>query len=239
VSEARSVRTRPERALIVNADDFGASDGVNRGIVEAHVRGIVTSTSLMVTGAAAAGAAKLSRQHPALGIGLHWDLDSEGEAPEWDFDDAPAVRTELRRQLAAFYELIGRPPTHLDSHHHVHRTPEIAPIALELAEPLAVPLREHGQVAFVGGFYGQWEWGVTDLEHISPEFLMWIIRNEVAEGWTELGCHPGYAGGDFTSSYLTEREVELATLTDPRVRGEIDALGIQLASYVELGAGRR
>lgn len=60
--------------------------------------------------------------------------------------------------------------------HHIHRTPEIAPISLELAEPLGVPLREHGQVTFVGGFYGQWQWGVTDLEHISPEFLIWIIR---------------------------------------------------------------
>lgn len=234
MSEASSVQTGPERVLIVNADDFGASDGVNRGIVEAHMRGIVTSTSLMVTGAASAGAAKLAREHPSLGIGLHWDLDSEGAGPELDFDDAPAVRAELTRQLAAFHELIGQPPTHLDSHHHIHRTPEIAPIALELAEPLGVPLREHGQVTFVGGFYGQWEWGVTDLEHISPEFLIWIFRNEVAEGWTELGCHPGYTGGDFTSVYLTEREVELATLTDPRVCEEINALGIRLASYAEL-----
>jgi predicted glycoside hydrolase/deacetylase ChbG (UPF0249 family) len=221
-----------ERVLIVNADDFGASQGVNRGIVEAHVRGIVTSTSLMVTGAAAHEAVALARAHPALGIGLHWDLDSPKAPPELDFADAAAVRAELARQLEAFDALMGGPPDHVDSHHHVHRRPHIAPIAEELVAPIGVPLRECSDVAYVGGFYGQWEWGVTDLHHISPEFLIWILRNEVGEGWTEIACHPGYAEG-LTSAYLAEREVELATLTDPRVREEIDRLGVRLASYAD------
>jgi predicted glycoside hydrolase/deacetylase ChbG (UPF0249 family) len=216
-----------ERVLIVNADDFGASDGVNRGIVEAHSDGIVTSTSLMVDGRAAAGAVALARSHPALAIGLHWDLDRVDPA------DGAAVEAELARQLDAFQALLGRPPTHLDSHHHVHRRPDVAPIAERVAAPFGVPLRGDGRVTFVGGFYGQWEWRVTDLEHISPEFLIWILRNEVGPGWTEISCHPGYAGGGFASAYLAEREVELATLKDPRVRAEIDALGIRLASYAE------
>lgn len=228
-----------ERVLIVNADDFGASDGINRGIVEAHAHGIVTSTSLMVTGAAAKAAATLAREHPTLGIGLHWDLDSEGAPPEVDYADAASVRSELARQLSAFEELIGREPTHVDSHHHVHRRPDIAPIARELSAPLSLPLREDGGVTFVGGFYGQWEWGVTDRDHISPEFLIWILRNEVGTGWTELGCHPGYAEGDFSSAYLAERDVELATLTDPRVGEEIAALGIRLASYAEFSGRAR
>jgi predicted glycoside hydrolase/deacetylase ChbG (UPF0249 family) len=228
-----------ERVLIVNADDLGASEGINRGIVEAHVRGIVTSASLMVTGAAAREAATLALEHPALGIGLHWDLDAEGAGPVIDFGDAVAVRAELARQLEAFHALMGRPPDHVDSHHHIHRRPDVAPIAQELVAPLGVPLRECSDVTYVGGFYGQWEIGVTDLEHVSPEFLIWILRNEVGEGWTEVGCHPGYAAG-FASTYLAEREVELATLTDPRVREEIDTLAIRLAGYADLcerGAG--
>jgi predicted glycoside hydrolase/deacetylase ChbG (UPF0249 family) len=88
----------------------------------------------------------------------------------------------------------------------------------------------------VGGFYGQWEWQVTDLEHIRPEFLIWILRNEVDEGWTEIGCHPGFVTDDFTSGYLAEREVEVETLTDPTVREEIRALRIRLASYADLPA---
>ena len=88
-----------ERVLIVNADDFGASEGVNRGIVDAHVRGVVTSTSLMVRGAAAAQAAALARDHPELSVGLHWELDSEDGKPRVDYEDAQAVRAELVHQL--------------------------------------------------------------------------------------------------------------------------------------------
>ena len=60
--------------LIVNADDFGLSPGVNRGIVEAHELGIVTSASLMVRWPCAAEAAVLAATHPRLSIGLHVDL---------------------------------------------------------------------------------------------------------------------------------------------------------------------
>jgi predicted glycoside hydrolase/deacetylase ChbG (UPF0249 family) len=51
--------------LIFNADDFGASTGVNRGILECHTRGVVSSTSLMVTGRAVREAVSISRDHPA------------------------------------------------------------------------------------------------------------------------------------------------------------------------------
>jgi chitin disaccharide deacetylase len=220
-----------ERVLIVNADDFGASEGISRGIVEAHARGIVTSASLMMTGAAAAGAVELARAHPDLSLGLHWDLDGEQASASLDLEDADAVRAEMTRQLEAFSNLVGGPPTHVDSHHHIHLRPEVAPIAQELAATLGVPLRNDGRVAYVGGFYGQWTYRVTDLTHVSPAFLIWILRNEVGEGWTEIGCHPGYVSGDFTSVYLAEREAELRTLTDPSVRDEVRSLGIRLASY--------
>jgi predicted glycoside hydrolase/deacetylase ChbG (UPF0249 family) len=222
------------RTLVVNADDFGASEGINRGILHAHVHGIVTSTSLMVTGRAREQAAELAREHPELAVGLHWDLDAEVGGAPVPLDDARAIRRELTRQVDAFDRLIGRPPTHVDSHHHVHRRDEVAPIARELVAALGVPLREEGPVRYVGGFYGQWEWQVTDLEHIRPDFLIWILRNEVDEGWTEIGCHPGFVTDDFTSVYLAEREVEVKTLTDPRVQAEIRALGIRLASYADL-----
>ena len=222
------------RTLVVNADDFGASEGVNRGIVHAHVHGIVTSTSLMVTGQAAEHAAQLAGEHPGFGVGLHWDLDEANLSDPVALEDGGAVRRELVRQLEAFERLMDRPPTHVDSHHHVHRRDEIAPIARELVTALGVPLRGEGSVRYVGGFYGQWEWRVTDLEHIRPEFLIWILRNEVDEGWTEIGCHPGFVTDDFASVYLAEREVEVETLTDPRVRAEIEAMEIRLTSYADL-----
>jgi predicted glycoside hydrolase/deacetylase ChbG (UPF0249 family) len=91
--------------LIVNAEDFGASVGINRGIVERHTRGVVTSTSLMVTGRAADEAAAMSRDLPDLAVGLHFDVCGEDER---DFDTLgmAAVHEEFRRQLDAFADAI-------------------------------------------------------------------------------------------------------------------------------------
>jgi predicted glycoside hydrolase/deacetylase ChbG (UPF0249 family) len=221
-----------DKYLIVNADDFGASTGINRGILEAHTRGVVTSTSLMVTGRAVGEAVAMSRDHLALAIGLHWDVCGEDER-EFDLQDPGAIRDEFRRQLDEFHRLLGRLPTHIDSHRHVHREEQVMPLFRELVAPLGVPLRDDGRVRFVGGFYAQWEWQVTDLEHVSVPFLQWMLREEVEEGWTELSCHPGYVSPDYASVYLAEREEEVRTLTDERVRQTIAALGIRLASYAD------
>ena len=214
------------KRLIVNADDFGASEGVNRGIFECHVDGIVTSASLMVEAPASRAAAALARHHPTLSVGLHF-VDHGGD-----------VARALGRQLNSFERLVGREPTHVDSHHHFHRDDDVFPRFRELVEPLGVPLRGDGRVAWIGGFYAQWEDGVTNLEHVSVPFLERLLREEVHPGWTELSCHPGYRSPGFASSYLLEREVEVRTLTNVRVRDAIDELGIELANYVELESRR-
>jgi predicted glycoside hydrolase/deacetylase ChbG (UPF0249 family) len=216
--------------VIVNADDFGASTGVNRGIVEAHVRGVVTSTSLLVTGRAVADAVELSRSHPDLAVGLHWDVWGEDER-DFDMDDHAAVRDEFARQLDRFCDLMERAPTHVDSHKHAHMHDGVFPLFAELVAPLGVPLRGDGRVAFIGGFYAQWEWGVTDLRHVSLAALEGILRDEVGGGWTELSCHPGYRSPDYQSVYLDEREAELQTLTDSRLPAILRRAGIELSSY--------
>lgn len=221
--------------VIFNADDFGASSGIDSGIIEAHTRGVVTSASLMVTGRAAREAADLSRHHPALAVGLHWDVWGEDERT-FDTGDIVAARGELARQLEQFYDLMGRPPTHLDSHRHAHRTPLLMPVFREAARSLAIPLRHDGPVRYVGGFYAQWEWQVTDLEHVSVPFLQSLLQRETVEGWTEFGCHPGFDNGDFHSVYLREREEEVRTLTSPAVRDMIREQGLILASFADLPA---
>ena len=224
-----------EKFLIVNADDFGASAGINRGILECHTGGVLTSTSLMVTGRAVREAVSMSRDHPALAVGLHWDVWGEDER-EFDTRDRAAVRDEFRRQLDAFHRLLRRPPTHVDSHQHAHRQERLLPVFRELVSPLGVPLRSDGRVRFVGGFYAQWEWLVTNLDYVSVPFLQRLLREEVAEGWTELSCHPGYRSSNFASVYLAEREMEVRTLTDPRVRQTIDAVDIRLVSFAHVGS---
>jgi predicted glycoside hydrolase/deacetylase ChbG (UPF0249 family) len=220
------------KQLIVNADDFGASPGVNRGILECHLNGILTSASLMVTGAASGDAAAIAREHPDLSVGLHWDVWGEDER-EFDTRDHDAVRDEFHRQLEAFDKLMGRSPTHVDSHRHAHREEHLMPVFHELVEPLGVPLRGDGRVRFLGGFYAQWEWKVTNLEHVSVPFLEGMLAHEVPEGWTELSCHPGYADEGYSAVYLAEREAELSTLTDPRIRDAVDRNDILLTSYTD------
>jgi predicted glycoside hydrolase/deacetylase ChbG (UPF0249 family) len=220
------------RRVIFNADDFGLTEGVSRGIVECHEQGVVTSTSLMVHRPGAAAAAALARRHPQLAVGLHFDVGGEREHA-FDKDDPESVRAELERQLEAFRSLIGTEPTHLDSHWHVHTRPHLEPVFRAAAEALDVPLRAVGAVSFVGGFYAQWEYGVTELEHVGVAALEAILRDETRGPWTEVACHPGFVDGGLDSVYASEREVEMRTLTSPRIREALAAAGLELASFRE------
>jgi predicted glycoside hydrolase/deacetylase ChbG (UPF0249 family) len=229
------------RYLIVNADDFGLSAGVNRGIIEAHENGIVTSASLMVHGAAATEAAAYARAHDSLSVGLHIDLG------EWVYrdgswveqyhvvatDDLTAVADEVSAQVERFRQLLGGPPTHLDSHQHVHRSEPTRSLLLVMARTLDVPLRHLDRaVSYRGDFYGQTGKGEPIPQYISVASLIKVIH-ELPPGITELGCHPGFAG-DSGSVYNAERALEVATLCDPRVREAIERERIALCSFGSL-----
>jgi predicted glycoside hydrolase/deacetylase ChbG (UPF0249 family) len=210
--------------LIVNGDDFGASRGVNRGIFEAHRRGILTSASLMVNAPGSEEAAALSQSAPLLSVGLHADLPSA---------DGRSGREELHRQLARFKTLLGRLPTHLDSHHNVHRDARLLPHFLELAQQYELPLREHSAVRYFSKFYGRWG-GETHTEQINSESLARMMATDIEEGVTELSCHPGYVEAASPSGYSAEREIELRTLCDPAIRRVLAEQSIQLISYQDL-----
>ncbi|MBD2202058.1 hopanoid biosynthesis-associated protein HpnK [Calothrix sp. FACHB-1219] len=149
--------TKP-RFAIINGDDFGFSAGVNQAIIQAHEQGVLTSTSLMVTGDAAADAIAWARDRPSLAVGLHLVLvcgrsvlppsqiphlvDSQG-----NFSDSPlvaglryqfypAAREELRQEIRAQLEKFrqsGLPLSHVDGHLHLHVHPVILRILVELA----------------------------------------------------------------------------------------------------------
>jgi predicted glycoside hydrolase/deacetylase ChbG (UPF0249 family) len=144
--------------LIVNADDFGISEAVNRGIVEAHVRGIVTSTSIMATAPKFEHAVELARQRPSLAVGVHLVLTEQrpliGAAaaaslvrPDGTFEPhlkqllkkrlrglvaMSEVRSELDAQIRRVRSA-GIAINHLDGHQHVHVLPGISRVVAELA----------------------------------------------------------------------------------------------------------
>jgi chitin disaccharide deacetylase len=229
------------RILVVNADDFGQSSAVNRGVIEAHRSGIVTSTSLMVRWPAAAEASVMCRAYPKLAVGLHLDLGEWFlQDGEWrahyevvPLEDASAVEQETERQIAAFGELMGRAPTHIDSHQHVHLREPLRSIVARNARELGVPLRRcDARVRYCGAFYGQDENGAACHENISIDALLGLLA-ALPEGTTELCCHPA-AAQDLNTMYSAEREHELRVLCDPRVRAAIEREGIELRSFADL-----
>jgi predicted glycoside hydrolase/deacetylase ChbG (UPF0249 family) len=219
------------RYLLVNADDFGQTPGIDRGIAEAHEHGVVTSTSMLVDEPASEHAASMIDDLPNLSVGLHVRLTDEDARPLFDLGDRTALRRELHRQLELFRELTTRDPAHLDSHHNVHLRPAVGAPFRELADSLDVVLRGNSAIRYFSGFYGQWD-GETHLEHIGVESLVGMFEQQLQEGITELGCHPGYVDSSLNSSYAIEREAEVRTLVDPSIRGALERLGVRLIDSI-------
>ena len=211
------------KRLIVNADDYGASPGINAGVIQAHREGILTSASMMVDRPASEEAAELARSEAELGLGLHVVVDPTVASPE----------AEVERQFERFVELAGHAPTHIDAHHNAHRDEHLLPAFLALAKRVDVPLRGHCGVHHISRFYGQWD-GETHLEGVSPDALRGIIATRLEDGFNELCCHPGYVDGELASSYTVEREAELQTLCDPAVAALIGEEAVRLATFREL-----
>lgn len=234
--------TRVSRRLIVNADDFGASAGVNEGVIHAFDHGIVTSASLMVRGEAATAAAALARSRPSLSLGLHvdlgeWAYDAGSWRPRYEvvpLQDRAAVAREVRAQLDRFIALTGDRPTHLDSHQHVHRRDPVRAVLDEVAGELGAPLRHFSDIRYCGDFYGQAEDGATQLDWISPDRLMALLA-ALPAGTTELCCHPA-ARADLDTMYRSERLRELDALCRPEVRLTIVSNGIELCRFARAAA---
>ena len=234
-----------KKYLIINADDFGQSPGVNRGIIEAHERGIVTSASLMVRWPGAPEAATYSRSKPKLSLGLHVDLG------EWAYTggswqplyevvpqaDVAAVSKAVAGQLAAFRRLMDRDPSHIDSHQHVHLREPLKSILMEAANRLGVPLRHCSpEVHYCGEFYGQTAEGSPIAGRITVEALLQII-SRLPDGWTELSCHPGFAI-DLDTMYREERAGEVKVLCDERLPAALAAMHVELLSFANVAYSR-
>jgi predicted glycoside hydrolase/deacetylase ChbG (UPF0249 family) len=228
----------PKKYLIVTADDFGQSPGINRGILEAHEYGVVTSASLMTRWLAAGEAALYAKEYPKLSVGLHLDLGewicrNETWTPLYtvvSLEDKLAVEREVYRQLETFRYLMGKEPSHINSHQHVHLREPLRSIALDLSESLGVPLRNLcAEVYYYMGFYGQTNEGQPLHSHIGLDRLIEILST-LPQGLSVLPCHPGYAD-DLKTAYQRERAEELRVLCDPRLRAAIKNLGIELCSF--------
>jgi predicted glycoside hydrolase/deacetylase ChbG (UPF0249 family) len=249
------------RWLIVNADDFNLTQGVTRGILDAHRFGIVTSTTIMVNLPGLETSRTLAQAHPRLGLGLHLNLtfgppvlpvekvpslvDDAGRFVRdhgrlREAGDPSEIHRELTAQVERFRMIFGHSPSHLDTHHHIHRHPRILDVVLDLAIGLGVPVRafEPAMAARIRAVclpaVDRAEGDVGPEPYWTTERLLAFLVT-LQEGVTELICHPGYADAALSaSSYCTQREEELRALRDPRVGRALEAAGIRRIAYADL-----
>ncbi|MEB3310553.1 MAG: hopanoid biosynthesis-associated protein HpnK [Snowella sp.] len=153
------------RKVVINGDDFGLSPSVNQAVIQAHEQGILTSTSLMVSGKAWAEAVALAKTHPNLGVGLHLVLvcgqsvlppeqiphlvDRQGNFPDdpvkagLNYQLNPAARAELKQEIRAQLEKFqqtGLSLSHVDGHLHLHTHPIILGILKDLAAEFGIKI---------------------------------------------------------------------------------------------------
>jgi len=132
------------KRLVVNADDFGFTGDVNRGIVEAHRKGILTAATLMATGAAFEDAVRLAKENPALDIGCHLVLVG---APRFPDSVAKLTTAVTLGRIRIYDELLvqvrrivdaGLKPTHLDTHKHTHLLPPVLAAVARISEEFGI-----------------------------------------------------------------------------------------------------
>ncbi len=213
-----------DRTVIVVADDLGYDPAIDRGILEAHRRGVVTAASALVDGPLAEAA--LRAAPGTLAVGLHLDLPAGS--------DAARARAEVERQLARFESIRGAPPAHLDGHRHVHAEPPVLAEVLRAAGARRLRVRAldaamRDRIRAAGALACDRFEGDASLRPCwTPERLRALARG-VGEGTTEIMMHPGYAPTHVRTSFGAEREIELAAATDPAVREAFRSAGATLA----------
>ena len=243
--------------LIINADDFGLSDGVSRGIVQALHAGGVTATTAMVC--APDAVEHIRRWAPEIEgyIGAHLQLTSgtpmlpPERVPSLVLEDGkfPARRKEIRspRTEEVFAEWqaqieclvrVGIEPSHLDSHHHVHGLPALFPAFCELAKQYSLPARSlHGEmthalhaagVACIDQTLTGWYGGKLSMKSLVRVLQEGTHEYAAAKSF-ELMCHPGLVDDSLNSlsRYVTERELELTVLCDAHLQRELAAAGFR------------
>ncbi len=228
-----------EKLLLVNADDFGYSDGVNRGIIDAHLRGIVTSTSVMVRESGILSIQILSN-FPRLSVGLHFFIeDKELETmlrSRASLEDSTLIclSEELERQCGLFKTITGRDPSHIDSHHNIHFHPQLMRMMMDYGLENSVPIRNTYTRKLITDFYGGR--GTGNKDRVGVDALLKILMH-LPYGATELVCHPGLENAQLRekSSYTDLREAELHTLTNTTIIDFIRTSGIKLVNRSEIG----
>jgi predicted glycoside hydrolase/deacetylase ChbG (UPF0249 family) len=243
------------RFLIINADDLGISPEVNQGVFTAYEHGVVTDSSLLITGAYSQEAITMVKEYPGFPVGIHIDLDpllgwespgkekfTRQELHQFMNESTfvKKIQQEIHEQIEAFLDT-GLITSHIDTHHHVHGFPQIF-------EPLIAAMDRYRIKALRFNKAGYSLMGREDIL-LSAETAHWMedaLRQrsityphrlidpllpfsleELPLGVTELMVHPS-SGGDLW------RQKDFTMLMDPRFMHTVREERIELISFSAL-----
>ncbi|MDY3974596.1 ChbG/HpnK family deacetylase [uncultured Veillonella sp.] len=213
--------------LIVNADDFGLHEEVNKGIVHGHKEGIITSTSLLANGYDFDGAVAAAKNLPELGIGIHTALVG-GLPPLSEPHKVPSLLEngkfvesypaflkkaatgqinfqEVYHELNLQFEKImssGLNITHVDGHQHLHVLPQITPIMVTLLKKYGIKkMRIPAEDKFFRNGITQWGRfaGKVGLAEVADHAYTFTSRHGI---WS-----PRYFWGMMSGGHLNEERL--------------------------------
>lgn len=235
--------------LIINADDFGLSKGVNLGILHAYQKGVVNSASLMTTTPYFEEAVNLIEEHRLENIGLHFNL-TEGVPALTNHKYLCAKDNFFQRNVhllndlnlnEVFSELeaqylraikLGVKINHFDSHHHVHMTSSLRKVFVALSKKYSLPLRRFKNTSRhplkIWSFYQDVKGVEFFTKDFSAEFYadsatkenLLLILKKYGGMDLEIMCHPGYIDSE-NGIYNEQRENELKILSSEEVIQQI------------------
>jgi len=250
--------------IIINADDFGQTPGVSKGIVKAINEGIVTSTSAMMCKAGSIENFKKFAPEIEGKIGLHLQLT--GGIPCSEPNDVPSLINENGKFPSTWRDLknpmpgevlkewtaqmdrllnLGIKPTHIDTHHNVHLDPLLAPIYIKIAQKFDVAARSGHErmTAYLKKSHvpctDYFEMGWFDGDLTEGRFIGLIQDNikVMKDGETlEIMCHPGFVDEELKNSsrYVEQREQELEVLCSASLRAKLEELDVKFLGMNEL-----
>lgn len=248
------------RALIVNADDFNLTRGVDRAILDCHDSGIVSSTTFMANLPIEVRTVSDLKKRKKLGVGIHLNVTFQRPlSPAWKIRSllredssfkkmgdqlarlpkASELAIEYAAQIERFVSAFGRKPTHLDTHHQMHNHPFFLDVIYETGKKFRLPIRS--SCLMLQSKYAKFKkQSITSFffgsllpqDHWTMGPLENLLRH-IPQGISEVMCHPGIVDADLkaVSSFTTGRAVEHQVLSSPRLRKLLEDQGVVLRHY--------
>lgn len=246
--------------LIINADDFGLTEGCNKGIIKCMTEGVVTSSTLMINMPKAKHAVYMAKENGITSLGIHLNLtcgkpvlpkdevqslvDEDGYfynriAKSIKNINLKEAKNELEAQVNKFLDT-GLKISHLDGHHHIQMYDGIKDIVIELCKKYEVPMRHCNKIhrkycidknVKTTDYFDMNFYG----DNVTVDSLKDII-NGYEDGTIEIMTHPSYIDEELKeiSSYSINREKELEVLTNTEFIKWLEDRGIELISFNDI-----